>query len=92
MSLLELYNEAYFGRVGEASSIIDGSIYDPNINVPNPGFEMDGPVKRVVWVDGSPYGIDARTGERIRFNSLHFNGNAKSLMPAYCTAGLPQHA
>jgi hypothetical protein len=87
MTALQLYNEANFGRVGEASHIIDGSVYDPNINMPHPGFEMENDIKKVVWENGFPYGTYLPTGEKIRFNSLHFNGqHAKSLMSRYCTA------
>jgi len=88
MTALELYEELNFGRVGEASYIIDGSTYDPNINMPQPGFEMENNIKRVIWHDDQPYGIYAPTGEEVRFNSLHFNGVAKSLMREYCRAPL----
>jgi hypothetical protein len=88
MTALQLYNELTFGRVGEASHVIDGSVYDPNINVAHPGFEMEDGVKKVFWRDGVPYGTFVRTGEAIRFNALHFNGRAKSLMRRYCTAYL----
>jgi hypothetical protein len=86
MTAFQLYSELNFGLVGEASHIIDGSVYDPNINMPHPGFEMENGIKRVIWNDGQPYGKFLRTGEEIRFNSLHFNGRAKSLMSQYCTA------
>jgi hypothetical protein len=86
MTAFELYGELNFGRVGEASYIIDGSTYDPNINMPHPGFEMANNIKKVMWQDHQPYGIYVPTGEKVRFNSLHFNGKAKSLMPQYCTA------
>jgi hypothetical protein len=88
MTALELYNELNFGQVGEASQIIDGSVYDPNINMPHPGFEMENGIKKIMWKNDHPYGTFARTGEKIRFNSLHFNGHAKSLMGRYCTANL----
>jgi len=86
MTALELYNETNFGRVGEASQIIDGSVYDPNINMPHPGFEMENGIKKIIWKDRQPYGQIAETGEEIRFNSLHFNGRAKALMEQHCTA------
>jgi hypothetical protein len=86
MTALQMYNERHFGSIGEASHVIDGSVYDPNINVPQPGFEMENDVKKVIWQDGVPYGTFLATGERVRFNSLHFNGRAKALMPRYCTA------
>jgi hypothetical protein len=86
MTALQLYSEVNFGTVGEASHIIDGSVYDPDINMPNPGFEMADNIKKVWWEGGLPYGTYSRTGEKIRFNSLHFNGRSKALMAAYCTA------
>ena len=93
MTAFELYGELNFGRVGEASYIIDGSTYDPNINMPQPGFEMADKIKKVIWQDHQPYGIYVPTGEMVRFNSLHFNGNkAKALMPDYCTALVDQPA
>jgi len=86
MTALQLYNELNFGRVGEASYVVDGSVYDPNINMPHPGFEMENGVKKITWKQGMPFGRYIRTGEEIRFNSLHFNGKAKRLMGQYCTA------
>jgi hypothetical protein len=88
MTALQLYNEVNFGRVGEAARIFDGSVYDPDINVAHPGFEMENNLKKVVWRDGKPYGTFLRSGELVRFNSLHFSGHAKSLMRDYCRADL----
>ena len=79
---------ADFGRVGEASFIIDGSTYDPNINMPHPGFEMADNIKKIVE-KRSALRFYVPTGEIVRFNSLHFNGVAKSFMPQYCTAPVP---
>ena len=56
MTAFELYGELNFGQVGEASFIIDGSTYDPNINMPQPGFEMANNIKRIVWQNGGPTG------------------------------------
>jgi len=42
-------------------------------------------IKTILWKDGVPYGIEVRTGERIRFNSLHFQGKAKQLMCQFYT-------
>jgi hypothetical protein len=85
MTAFQLYSELNFGQVGEASHIIDGSVYDPNINRPNPGFEMENGIKKIIWKDGYPWGTYLRTGESIRFNSLHFNGRAKKLMSQFYT-------
>ena len=69
MTAFQLYSEVNFGQVGEASHIIDGSVYDPNINRPNPGFEMENGIKKIIWKNGQPYGKHLTTGETIRFNS-----------------------
>ncbi len=86
MTAFQLYSEANFGQVGEASHIVDGSVYDPNINRPQPGFEIDRR-NQENHLEGRTalrkrY---ARTGEEIRFNSLHFQGKAKQLMGRFYT-------
>lgn len=88
MTAFQFFREINFGQIGEASRVIDGSIYEPNINLPNPGFAMENGVKKIVWKDGQPYGTYVRTGEAVRFNSLHFNGSAKRLMSSYFTGRL----
>jgi hypothetical protein len=77
---LYLHNKHY-ADIGEVSKVIDGSIFDININTPTPGFEMENGIKKIIWKDGFPYGRHLRTQKLIRFNSLHFQGgNAKKLM------------
>jgi hypothetical protein len=88
MTAFQFYSEVNFGQIGEASHIIDGSVYDPDINMPHPGFEMENGIKKIIWKDRQPYGKHLRTGKEIRFNSLHFNGQAKKLMCQYYTGNL----
>jgi hypothetical protein len=88
MTAFQFYSEGNFGQMGEVSHIIDGAVYDPNINMPHPGFEMENGIKKIIWKDGQPYGRHLRTGEQIRFNSLHFNGRAKNLMSQYYTGNI----
>lgn len=83
MTAFGLYGELYFGHIGEVALINDGSIYDPNINTPDPGFAMHDGIKKVIWKQGYPYGIHLKTGQEIRFNSLQFQGRAKRLMPHF---------
>ena len=85
MTAFQLFSEAHFGDVGEASQIINGSVFDPAISVPHPGFEMSNGIKKIIWRDGYPYGIHVKSRKEIRFNSLHFQGKAKSLMSQFCT-------
>jgi hypothetical protein len=83
MTALQLYNELHFGEIGEVTQVIDGSVYDPAITSPVPGFEMQNGIKKLVWKDGIPYGTHVRTGEQVRFNSLHLQGQTKHLMGHY---------
>ena len=85
MTAFQLYHELNFGNVGEASRIIDGSLYDPAITSPAPGFEMKNGIKRIIWKEGLPYGRHVRTGREIKFNSLQFQGRTKHLMSQYYT-------
>lgn len=86
MTAFELYSGNHFGEIGEVALIIDGSVYDPNINLPTPGFEMSNGIKRIIWKDKVPYGKQEKKGKEIRFNSLHFQGReAKRLMGAFYT-------
>jgi hypothetical protein len=84
MTAFGLYQEIHFGEIGEVSQIINGSVYDPSIQISSPGFEMTNGIKKVIWKNGSPFGTHLRTGKEIKFNSLHFQGNTKSLMEEYC--------
>jgi hypothetical protein len=86
MTALQLYNQANFGLVGEAANVIGGSFYDPNMNAPHPGFEMSDGLKKVIWRDQQPYGRYLRTGDEVRFNSMHFQGEeTKRWMRVYYT-------
>src|SRR5690349_3780075 len=88
MTAFQLYNEDHFGSIGEASHIIGGSVYDPAITSPAPGFEMANGIKKITWQGSFPYGIHVRTGREIKFNSLQFQGGSKPLMREYYTGNL----
>jgi len=80
MTAFQLYHEAHFGAIGEASQIIDNSLYDPAITTPAPGFEMENGIKKISWKNELPHGKHVATGKEIAFNSLHLQGQSKSLM------------
>lgn len=85
MTAFDFYSYDHFGEIGEVSQIIDGSVFDPGINVSNPGFEMEKGIKKIIWKDAVPHGIQLRTSNKIKFNSLHFQGDTKRLMREYYT-------
>lgn len=89
MTAFQLYSENHFGDIGEVAHIIDGSVYDPAITIPAPGFEMEDRVKKITWRNEVPYGKHLKTGLEIRFNSLQFQGSAtKSIMSQFYTGKL----
>jgi hypothetical protein len=85
MTAFDFYSYEHFGEIGEVSQIIDGSVFDPGINVPQPGFEMEQGIKKIVWRDAVPYGLQLKTAKEIRFNSLHFQGDTKRFMAKFYT-------
>jgi hypothetical protein len=67
MSILNLYRNIKPDRIGETSVIINGSIYDHNINKDD-GFETEEGKKKIYWIDNEPYGKDLKSGEMIKYN------------------------
>lgn len=83
MTLLEFY--AYKicpGKVGEMMYIVDGSTYDHNINTPDQYYEMDPSksIKKIQWIDNLPHCRQLSSNKLIRFNTLHFQGQAKQYL------------
>jgi hypothetical protein len=76
----DCYRYEHFGEIGETALIIDGSFFDPIFDYPHPGLVMENGVKKVVWKDGEPFGIHARTGKEIKFDSIQFHGRTKSIL------------
>ena len=86
MVLLQLFHKEYRGLIGDTTQIVNNSIFDQNINISDPGFEMEKGIKKIRWKDGLPYGRLLKTGEDIKFNSLHFQSREmKKLMGEYLT-------
>lgn len=71
------------GRVGEMMNIIDDSTYDHNINSKDQYYKFDGLRKEIEFKDGNPYVFNYKLNKYIKFNSIHFQGSAKSLMKEY---------
>ncbi len=67
--------------------VTNSSVFDRNINVckpeteHDPEFESNGVMKNVLWDEGVPFVRELPRGERVRFHCLHFQGNAKEVMP-----------
>lgn len=86
MTAFELYHLRHYDTIGEVTHIIEGSAYDPSLNDPHPGVLMENGIKKLFWRENKPYGVHARTGTEIRFNTLHFQGELKRLMGQYLRA------
>ncbi len=80
MTLLQHYSYLHCGKVGEMMHIIDDTTYDHNINEADQYFRMDKGTKDIVFAGEFPYCYQESTGKQIQFNTLHFQGSAKTLI------------
>jgi len=84
MTLLEYYGRYKCANgVGEMTFIRDNAVYDHNINESDSFYELDNNIKKIKMIDGLPYCYNSHTKCDIRFKSLHFQGEAKGLIPQY---------
>lgn len=84
MTLFKQYYSRNSKTVGSTSEIVNGSVYDGNINA-SMGFEMKDGIKDITWINRKPYGKHIETEQLIRFNSLHFQGYAKKMIDDFFT-------
>lgn len=57
---------------------------DHNVNVAD-GFMHNGSHKTLFWKNYQPYGYHKETGRTVKFDTLHFQGVGKRLMPRFMT-------
>jgi len=77
MTALDMLFDEHPTRIAEMTGVQpDGSYWDANINE-DEGFEHNGQIKAVRWVDGRPYCREVATGRDVFFKSLHYQGMAK---------------
>ncbi|MUG96750.1 hypothetical protein F7734_32190 [Scytonema sp. UIC 10036] len=89
MTLLNQYYQRYSQEIGLTSDMIDGSVYDANINSSD-GFEMHEGMKKIYWKNGFVYCKYLDSDKEVKFNSLHFQGHAKRHMKDYFTGNKQQ--
>ena len=71
--------------VGEISGVRERTTFDHNINAPD-FFEFENGKKKISWENGQPYVYNTYLKDKIRFNSLHFQGyDSKVLMKKHCS-------
>jgi hypothetical protein len=79
-------------KIGESARILNGEIYDNNINMFNeldafvPNLERN--KKQIFWREGFPYALHEKTNEHILCKSLHFQGVGKFLLHEYFICSL----
>ncbi len=86
MTLFKYFKqEAHHIKVGEMSDIKSGATFDHNINDAGNYVQILAGRKAVTLIDGVPYcGLDGGDGiHKIKFNALHFQGQAKNLIKEY---------
>lgn len=74
-------------KVINLARVRDNAVFDDNINAPEnwlPNeYQMKAGIKEVIWRQNQPYGFNLELGKWIRFNALHFQGDAKKLLSSY---------
>jgi hypothetical protein len=84
MSAFYEFSKLNPGKVADLTSIHENSVFDDNFSF-SQGYETEHGRKKMYWKDRLPYGKHLTDGKLIRFNALHFQGNAKSMMDKYYT-------
>ena len=82
MSILSYFKEDFPTLVGDTSQRLNGSRFDHSM-VESDGFILRNGLKRFIWREGIPYATDTRTGELVRFHSMHFVGRSKGYMQVF---------
>ena len=55
----------------------------PNISVGIGTYKMQGSIKSIEWIQGIPYCENIQLNKKIRFKSLHLQGDKKVFMKAF---------
>ena len=82
MTFFMKFREKYPDQVGDLSVPRNGAVYDITIDTPQ-GFITENGYKKIERRGNIPYGTRTADGNTIRFNTLHFQGKSKKLMPLF---------
>ncbi|MEO7799471.1 MAG: hypothetical protein ABIY47_17280 [Opitutaceae bacterium] len=82
MHALRKYAESSPLRTVDTAEVKDGACFD-NVFHESDGFEMKDGIKQIEWRNGIPYGRRTRDREKIRFHTLHMQGNSKGYILSY---------
>lgn len=84
MTLLEHYSRyTNPAGVGEMMYIVDNTTYDHCINQADQNYEMENGIKKIQMINNRPHCKQLTTGKIIQFNTLHFQGECKGLIPKF---------
>lgn len=77
-------------RVADMSQPLDTGTFDPSIHCGGDFWEMDGPVKKIVWKDGCPYFTLRKDSRLVKVHHIHCWGTFKGREPDLLReAGIP---
>jgi hypothetical protein len=86
MYAFELFRRQTKYKIPNLADVVGGATFDVSMLFPYPGGNLQmlsNGMKRIVWVDNSPYGVSADTDKKIRFKILHFQGYSKKYIRRY---------
>jgi hypothetical protein len=82
MTALLLFYESNSKFIFDVSKVLNGGIYDHNINSSD-GFEMFCELKKIKVVNGLPYASLTSTGEKVLLKAIHCQGISKKIMSQF---------
>jgi hypothetical protein len=89
MRAFTLFQTLGRGKAGDLREIRDGATYDHSMGQSN-GYEMRNGIKHIEWQDGRPFCKHEASGEMIRFNALHFQGDTKRQLGPHVRLSSPE--
>lgn len=78
------HKDLFPGAIMDISKIFDhNQSFDHNIHTTKEIWVREAPYKKIILQNSQPYGQRLSDGKLIKFNTLHFQGGAKSKMHQY---------
>lgn len=84
------YNMDFPNKAKELFTLENNETFDDRINEPD-GYVMENGRKKIHFENGIPFGTLESNGAKIKFNTLHFQGDAKKFISEYYLGGNLSH-
>lgn len=86
MTMFALFEKSGRFRGYHVENIVNESTHDLHHGISTNGafqYRKEGGIKKLKWVNSCPYGTEIKSGRKIRFKTMHYQGIAKKLMKGF---------